>query len=124
MRRKWNYLILKKQCVTYRAILKTHFIEENFEDFEVFYRVFLQLVCANLALSADSWRSSEDIIDRKLDGKIYFFAKCSSLRNQELLEKSLIFTLVFLVYLSWFCDSLEKLNTFKLVEWRLWFKQK
>ena len=33
-------------------------------------------MCANLALSVELLRSSEDICDRKPDGKIYFFAEC------------------------------------------------
>ena len=32
-------------------------------------------MCANLVLSADLLRSSEDIFDEKPDGKINFFAK-------------------------------------------------
>ena len=35
----------KKQSITYRAIRKTRFTEE---DFEVFYLVFLQEMCANM----------------------------------------------------------------------------
>ena len=39
----------KKQCITYRAIRKIHIIKENFEDFEVFHRVFLHLrICRDL----------------------------------------------------------------------------
>ena len=40
MWRKWNYATLKKQCITYMAIQKTHFTKENFEDIEVFHRNF------------------------------------------------------------------------------------
>ena len=40
MWRKWNHATLKKQCITYMAIQKTHFTKENFEDIEVFHRIF------------------------------------------------------------------------------------
>ena len=37
-----KFLTLKRQCITYRAIQKTRFIKENFENFEVSHRVLLQ----------------------------------------------------------------------------------
>ena len=55
----------KKQCNKYRDIQKAHCSEINFEDFEVFHRVFLQQLYATLILSVDLFRSSEEIVDRK-----------------------------------------------------------
>ena len=37
-------------------------------------------MCTNFTLSADLLRSSESIINGKLDGKIYFFAECLSIK--------------------------------------------
>ena len=75
----------------------------------------------NLALSADFLRSSEDIFDGKLGGKIFFFAECRPIKiifmRRRIAGKiSVTFALVFRVDLSEFCDSLEKLSTFKSVE--------
>ena len=58
-------------------------------------------MCANLALSADLLRSSEDILNEKLEGKNYFFAECWSIKTivfmkPRIAEKIIvIFTLFF-----------------------------
>ena len=56
----------KKQCITYRAIHKTHFTKANFEDLESSHRVFLQQMCMNLALSTDLLTSFDDFLNGKL----------------------------------------------------------
>ena len=58
-------------------------------------------MCKNLVLSAYLLRSSVDILDGKLDGKIYFSGKCwskkkSFLWKQELLENHCDICLSFL----------------------------
>ena len=62
----------KKRCILDRAIEKTNFIQEIYENFKVFRQGFLQQMCTNLALSTNSLTSSEDILDGKVDGKICF----------------------------------------------------
>ena len=37
-------------------------------------------MCGNLSLSADLLRSSEDMLDGKLDGKNNFFAGCCTIK--------------------------------------------
>ena len=65
----------KKRCNTYRAIQKTHFNKEHFEDFGVFLSVFLHYMCTIFVLPADLLRSPEDNLDEKRDGKINFFVE-------------------------------------------------
>ena len=78
--------MLKKQCIRYSAIQKTHLIEKEFENFEVFHLVFLQQMRANQILSADLLRSSEDILDGKLNEKICHFAECGSIKISVFME--------------------------------------
>lgn len=35
MRRKWNFIMLKKQCIICRPITKTHFSQEGFEVLKI-----------------------------------------------------------------------------------------
>ena len=39
---KWNYVMLKRQLIKYKTMHETHFTLENFENFDIFYQVFLQ----------------------------------------------------------------------------------
>ena len=67
-------------------------------------------MCANPALSAHLFRSSEDILDKKPDRTFTFYPECWSIETIVLMESKIackviyiyIFALVFLIYLSQF----------------------
>ena len=62
-------------------------------------------MCANLAFYKDLLRSSEDILDGKLDVSFFFFAECWS-KNPRMEPR--ITEKVIVIFASVFCDCFEK----------------
>ena len=69
-------------------------------------------MCTNLVLFADLLRSSEDMLGRKLDGKVFFSVECWSIKSifieSRIAENIWYISFSILGIPSEFCDSLKK----------------